>query len=135
MGTSRSDKARAEVLEAAADIVAEVGLERTTIEEISARSGVAKTTIYRHWPSKQALMVDTVRGCFLPMATPNTGDLRADLITCFDGMVRSGLSGRVGRMLPSSSTGTNSKKRSWSGMSRSISWRGSSAAMKPSDAG
>jgi AcrR family transcriptional regulator len=101
MGTSRSDRARAEVLEAAADIVAEVGLERATIEEIAARSGVAKTTIYRHWPSKQALMVDTVRGCFLPMATPNTGDLRADLITCFDGMVRSGLSGRVGRMLPS----------------------------------
>ena len=62
MGTLASERARAEVLEAAADLVAEVGVERATIEEIAARSGVAKTTIYRHWPSKQALVVDAVRG-------------------------------------------------------------------------
>ena len=57
MGTMRSERARDEVLQATADLVAEVGLERTTIDEIAARSGVAKTTIYRHWPTKQALLM------------------------------------------------------------------------------
>ena len=39
--------------------------------------------------------------CFPEATTPNTGDLRADLIACFEGMVRAGLSGRTGQMLPS----------------------------------
>jgi AcrR family transcriptional regulator len=102
MGNPRSERARAEVLEATADLVADVGVDRVTIDEVAARSGVAKTTIYRHWPTKQALVVDAVRSvCFPEAATPNTGDLRADLIACFEGMVRAGLSGRTGQMLPS----------------------------------
>jgi AcrR family transcriptional regulator len=68
---------------------------------VASRSGVAKTTIYRHWPTKQALVVDAVRAaCFPVSATPNTGELRSDLTACFEGMVRAGLSGRTGRMLP-----------------------------------
>jgi AcrR family transcriptional regulator len=101
MGSVRSDRARSEVLEAAADLVAEVGWERATIDEVSARSGVAKTTIYRHWPSKQALMIAAVRSCLDHSPTPNTGDLRADLISCFDGMVQAGAGSRVSKMLAS----------------------------------
>src|SRR3954454_18920850 len=102
MNNPRSERARAEVLEATADLVAEVGVDRVTIDEVATRSGVAKTTIYRHWPTKQALVVDAVRTvCFPESSTPNSGDLRADLIACFEGMVRAGLSGRTGQMLPS----------------------------------
>ena len=102
MRNPRSERARMEVLEATADLVAAVGVERVTIDEVAARSGVAKTTIYRHWPSKQSLVVDAVRTvCFPEANTPNTGDLRADLMACFEGMVRAGLSGRTGQMLPS----------------------------------
>jgi AcrR family transcriptional regulator len=101
MGSARGDRARAAVLDAAADLVAEVGLERATIDEIAARSGVAKTTIYRHWPSRQALMIAAVRSCMEYSPTPNTGDLRADLISCFDSMVKAGVGGRVSKMLAS----------------------------------
>jgi len=101
MGTMRSERTRDEVLEATADLVAEVGLERTTIDEIAARSGVAKTTIYRHWPTKQALLIAAVRNCLEYNPTPNTGDLRADLMACFDPMVRAGAGSRVGKMLTS----------------------------------
>jgi AcrR family transcriptional regulator len=101
MGTIRSERARDEVLQATADLVAEVGLERATIDEISARSGVAKTTIYRHWPTKQALLIAAVRSCLEYLPTPNTGDLRADLSACFDHMVRAGVGSRVGKMLTS----------------------------------
>jgi len=102
MITSRTERARSEVLDAAADVISEVGVDRLTIDEVALRSGVAKTTIYRHWPSKRALVADAVRSsCFLESATPNTGDLRADLIACFEGMTRAGLSGRPGKILPS----------------------------------
>jgi AcrR family transcriptional regulator len=101
MGTMRSERARGDVLQATADLVAEVGLEHTTIDEISARSGVAKTTIYRHWPTKQALLIAAVRSCLEYSPTPNTGDLRTDLVACFDPMVRAGVGSRVGKMLTS----------------------------------
>ena len=108
MRTRRSERARAEALEAAADLVAAVGVDRLTIDEVAARSGVAKTTIYRHWPSKQALVLDAIRSaCLLPTPTPNTGDLRADLTACFEGMIHAGLSGRPGQMLPALLDGAN----------------------------
>ncbi len=97
----RSERARDEVLEATADLMTEVGLERTTIDEIAARSGVAKTTIYRHWPTKQALLIAAVRNCLEYTPTPNTGDLRTDLVACFDSMVRASAGSRVGKMLTS----------------------------------
>ena len=51
------------MLDATAELVAEVGVERTTIDEIANRSGVAKTTIYRHFASKQVLVVEAVHAC------------------------------------------------------------------------
>jgi AcrR family transcriptional regulator len=95
----RSERARRDVLEVTADLVAEVGVEAVTIEEVAARSGVAKTTIYRHWPSKPALVLAAVGGCLAPLVTPNSGDLRTDVLACFEGIVQSGLSGRVSQMM------------------------------------
>ena len=45
-------------MSAALDLVAERGVAGATIEAISARSGVAKTTIYRQWPHQAALVLD-----------------------------------------------------------------------------
>jgi AcrR family transcriptional regulator len=50
-GRPRSEQARRAVLDAALALVIEGGYPAATIEEIAARSGVAKTTIYRWWPS------------------------------------------------------------------------------------
>jgi AcrR family transcriptional regulator len=98
---NRSERCRRDVLDAAADLVAEVGVERLTIDEVAVRSGVAKTTIYRHWPSKQELIVEAVHGCLAAPVTPNTGRLRDDLVQCFEGMIQTDLDGRVGKMYPS----------------------------------
>jgi AcrR family transcriptional regulator len=46
------------VLEAARALVEEGGYPSATIEAIAARSGVAKTTIYRRWPHPTSLFVD-----------------------------------------------------------------------------
>jgi AcrR family transcriptional regulator len=51
---------------------------------VAAASGVAKTTLYRHFGSKQAMVVAAVTGCFVEHTTPDTGDLRADLRAIFE---------------------------------------------------
>ena len=55
------------------------GIEAVTFEDVAAESGVAKTTLYRHFGSKQAMVVESVRACFVEQATPDTGDLAEDL--------------------------------------------------------
>jgi len=57
-GRPRSQRARRAVLDAARAIVERGGYQAATIEAIAARSGVAKTTIYRSWPNRAALIVD-----------------------------------------------------------------------------
>lgn len=49
---------QAVVFDAARALVEESGYPSATIEAIAARSGVAKTTIYRRWPQRTALFVD-----------------------------------------------------------------------------
>jgi len=54
------------------------GISGVSIDEVSRASGVSKTTIYRHWPSRSALLIDAcsrLGGAYPP---PDTGTLRAD---------------------------------------------------------
>lgn len=57
-GRPRSQRARRAVLDAARAIVEKEGYDAATIEAIAQRAGVAKTTIYRSWPNRAALIVD-----------------------------------------------------------------------------
>lgn len=99
MSASRSERARRQVLAATADLVIEVGVERLTIDEVAARSGVAKTTIYRHWPNKGALVAEAVHICMAPATPPPHGDLREGLLACFETAIRTGPETRVGEMM------------------------------------
>jgi len=54
----RIERSRRVVLTAAIDLLAEIGYRGITIEAIAARSGVAKSTIYRHWAGKDDLLED-----------------------------------------------------------------------------
>src|SRR6188472_183792 len=100
MARPRSEEARRKALAAAVDLIVERGVGNLTIEEVAARSGVAKTTIYRHWPERASLIIDTVRASFEQIGTPDTGSLRGDLEAFFFGMVRADLSGTVGHLMP-----------------------------------
>jgi AcrR family transcriptional regulator len=100
MARPRSEEARRKALAAAMDVIVEKGVADLTIEEVAQRSGVAKTTIYRHWPERASLIIDTVRSTFEHVATPDTGSLRGDLESFFGGMVRADLTGKVGQLMP-----------------------------------
>lgn len=54
----------AAVFAATLSTVHELGYARATVERIAAVAGVAKTTIYRRWPSKGALIVDCLLDAF-----------------------------------------------------------------------
>lgn len=76
----RIERTKRVVLEATADVIGEVGFGRATIESIAERSGVARSTIYRHWPERADLLLEAVsRRVALPEMT-SSGDLRTDLL-------------------------------------------------------
>jgi AcrR family transcriptional regulator len=71
---------RERVLTATLDLLMETGLGELTIDDISRRSGVAKTTIYRHWPNRSALVIDACsRMTDGQEEPPDTGSLEGDL--------------------------------------------------------
>jgi AcrR family transcriptional regulator len=100
MARPRSEEARRKAIAAAIDLIIERGATNLSIEEVAARSGVAKTTIYRHWPERAALIIDTARSTFEHVTTPDTGSLRGDLECYFNSLTRADLSGKVGKLIP-----------------------------------
>jgi AcrR family transcriptional regulator len=75
----RNEQARLAVLHAADDLLAEHGFAAVTIEGIAARAGVAKQTIYRWWPSKVDVLLDTlIEDSRTPLAIPDTGSVIED---------------------------------------------------------
>lgn len=54
------------------------------MEEVAARSGVAKSTLYRHFGSREELVAAAARECQVVYETPNTGSLESDLRALFE---------------------------------------------------
>lgn len=69
----------AEVFAATLSTVQEVGYARATVERIAAAAGVAKSTVYRRWPSKGALIVDCLLDALGP--APLAGASRAEIMS------------------------------------------------------
>lgn len=53
------------MLRAATDLLVESGPRGVTVDAVAEESGVAKSTLYRHWASRDELLVDVVR-CNIP---------------------------------------------------------------------
>src|SRR5258708_22762630 len=80
-GRPRSQEADLAILTATVGLLAERGLAAMSIEEVAARAGVGKTTIYRRWPSKGLLALDAFVASFrAEQPQPATGTPRADLL-------------------------------------------------------
>lgn len=57
-GRKRCPVAHQSILQAASELLNEIGFSSLTIEGIASRAGVGKTTIYRRWPNKASLVMD-----------------------------------------------------------------------------
>ncbi|MFC3235935.1 TetR/AcrR family transcriptional regulator [Streptomyces nitrosporeus] len=74
-------RAAGAIHDAALRLLAERGYAGLTIEAVAREAGVNKTTIYRWWPSKPALLrAALLHGGTLGIDVPDTGSLRGDLI-------------------------------------------------------
>jgi AcrR family transcriptional regulator len=71
-----------ELLEAAIDVLRDVGYDRLTFDAVAAAARASKATLYRRWPHKSDLVIDALAlfiGCPADQ-DPDTGSLRGDLI-------------------------------------------------------
>jgi AcrR family transcriptional regulator len=75
-----------EILDAALEVLAEVGYDRLTMDAVAQRAKASKATLYRRWNSKAKLVVEALARMKSVPVTPDTGDLRTDLLTAFCGM-------------------------------------------------
>ena len=83
LGRPRSDRAHRAILDAARAELVEHGFSRFRLEHVAARAGVGKATIYRRWPSKEALAQDLLAELAAPhIAVADVGDTRAELRAC-----------------------------------------------------
>jgi len=99
-GRPRSQEADRAILTATLDLLASRGLAAMSIEEIAARAGVGKATIYRRWSSKGLLALDAFVAAFAEQQPlPDTGTLRGDLIAALTAWVRAVTRTSMGPML------------------------------------
>ncbi|WFR97843.1 TetR/AcrR family transcriptional regulator C-terminal ligand-binding domain-containing protein [Rhizobium tumorigenes] len=101
VGRPRNEPARQAVLKAAYSILVENELNSFSIDGVAQRSGVARTTIYRWWPTKGILAIESFLQAFRPQLvyTP-TSDVVADLKRLVHSLVNA-LNGPAGRIAAS----------------------------------
>lgn len=79
-GRPRDEDVRKRILASAAYLLGEQGLKRVTIDSIAHHSGAGKSTIYRWWPDKAAVLIEAFRESVArELPFPRTGDLREDI--------------------------------------------------------
>jgi AcrR family transcriptional regulator len=76
----RVRRSRERVLTTTFELLGESGVGGFTVDEVARRSGVAKTTIYRHWPSREALVIDAASRISAEQEVPDTGSLEGDVM-------------------------------------------------------
>ncbi|NEW41413.1 TetR/AcrR family transcriptional regulator [Nocardia cyriacigeorgica] len=88
------------ILTATVDLLGTVGYQQLTMGAVAAEAGVHRPAVYRRWPSKQHLVVEAVARHLGVTPTPDTGDLRHDLITGMTTLVHALSGTALGRALP-----------------------------------
>ncbi|MDG2114719.1 MAG: TetR/AcrR family transcriptional regulator [Actinomycetota bacterium] len=76
----RTRRVRRVILDAAIEVLLELGVGEVTAQRVAERAGVARTTIYRQWPDQPSLLLATIGALTAPhRPSTSTGDLRSDL--------------------------------------------------------
>lgn len=79
-GRPRDEDARARILQASLLSLEELGYPRVTCHSIAEKAGASKSTIYRWWPNKEAVMLEALRDAVAKeLPFPDTGNLRDDI--------------------------------------------------------
>ena len=79
-GRPRSEQAEQAILDAAIEAVGERGIDGVSCEDVAARAGVGKATLYRRWPGKEDLLIAAFAALKQPLPEPRGESVRDDLV-------------------------------------------------------
>ncbi len=97
----RVQRSKEAVLASTYALLSEGGIGGVSMDEVSRRSGVSKTTIYRHWPSRSALLMTACATMGSPPEVPNTDSFKGDLDALVGDVAEQLRSARWPAILPS----------------------------------
>ena len=97
----RVARTRARALEAALELAAESGLHACTFDAVSERSGIARSTLYRHWSNQTELVMEALESQDVEEhVAHDTGSLRDDMLIHMLGLGRQLEGSTWGAMVP-----------------------------------
>ena len=79
-GRPRDARADEAIIQASVEVLADKGPGGFTVDEVAARAGCGKATIYRRWSSRASLLLETAHRMGLEPAIVDTGSVRDDLV-------------------------------------------------------
>ena len=99
-GRPPSAAAHRAILDAARELLTECDFAHLSLEQVAARAGVSKATLYRHWPTREALALELLLEMIGTM-TParDRGDTRAELVAIVEGTLRALTRTPLGRVM------------------------------------
>jgi AcrR family transcriptional regulator len=104
-GRTRSEKqvlqSKETILKTTFELLMENGLSGVSVDEVAKRSGVAKTTIYRHWRSREELLLDACSKLGAKFEAPDTGTLKGDVMEIASGIAARLRSKNFSSVMPS----------------------------------
>jgi AcrR family transcriptional regulator len=83
-GRPRSEQAEQALLDATIEAVGECGIDGVRCEDVAARAGVGKATLYRRWPGKEDLLIAAFAALKRPLPEPRGESVRDDLIAMLE---------------------------------------------------
>ncbi len=83
----RPNSSTDEILALTFQLIADHDVSGVSVDMVAAKAGVSKATIYRRWPSRDALIQATIDGMRRPAGEPDKGTLRADLTILLNELV------------------------------------------------
>jgi AcrR family transcriptional regulator len=98
-GRPRDARADDAIIDATLALLVEEGFDRLSMDAVAARAGVGKATIYRRWPSKEALVIDAVARRTEPVPVDAAGPVRDQLVALLEGLAAMAASS-IGKLLP-----------------------------------
>jgi AcrR family transcriptional regulator len=83
-GRPRNPETDRRITAAAAELMLHRGFDKMTVDDVAAKAGVGKATVYRRWPSKEDLAVAAMEEIYsAELPDPDTGSIRGDLTESF----------------------------------------------------
>jgi AcrR family transcriptional regulator len=88
LGRPRDARADRAIVAATLELIAEAGIHDLRMDDVAARAGVGKATIYRRYRSKEELVTAALADLVSEIAIPDTGSTRDDLLALMRDAVR-----------------------------------------------